>query len=86
MSQIDFIKMSSSRWAIMSVVPWVKWQDYLLFLESGKDKKIEIDDFDMTDHVAQAVQVIGQTLQKNIDTSELSVYSVTDDQIFDQVF
>ncbi len=84
-SQIDFIKMGHSRWAIMSVVPWVKWQDYLLFLESGKDKKIEIDDFDMTDHVAQAVQVIGQTLQKNIDTSELSVYSVTDDQIFDQV-
>lgn len=84
-SQIDFIKMSSSRWAIMSVVPWVKWQDYLLFLESGKDKKIDIDDFDMTDHVAQAVQVISDTLQRNVETNALSVYTVTDDQIFDQV-
>ena len=36
----DFLDLGDHRWALMTVVPWVKWQDYLLFLESGFEQKM----------------------------------------------
>lgn len=84
-STADFIKLSSNRWALMSVLPWVKWQDYLLYLETGHDKKIKVDDYDLTDHVGQAVEVLNKILNFQIKIDDLSVYSVNDEALFNQI-
>lgn len=84
-STIDFIKLSANRWALMSVVPWVKWQDYLLYLETGHDKKVKVDDYDLTDHVSQAVQVLNNILNIGIKVDDLEVYSVNDEVLFNKI-
>lgn len=84
-SNVDFIRLTDNRWALMSVLPWVKWQDYLLYLETGHDKKVKVDDYDLTDHVSQAVQVLNKILSLNIKVDDLSVYSVNDEILFSKI-
>ena len=84
-SAADFVKLSANRWALMSVLPWVKWQDYLLYLETGHDKKVKVDDYDLTDHVCQAVEVLNKILNIHIKVDDLSVYSVNDEALFNQI-
>lgn len=84
-STIDFIKLTSSRWALISVVPWVKWQDYLLYLETGHDKKVKVEDYDLTDHVSQAIQVLNKILNIQIKVDDLEVYSVNDEVLFNKI-
>ncbi len=84
-SSADFVKLSANRWALMSVLPWVKWQDYLLYLETGHDKKIKVDDYDLTDHVSQAVEVLNKMLNIHIKVDDLSVYSVNDEVLFNKI-
>ena len=84
-SSADFVKLSANRWALMSVLPWVKWQDYLLYLETGHDKKVKVDDYDLTDHVCQAVEVLNKILNLHIKVDDLSVYSVNDEALFNQI-
>ena len=84
-SNADFVKLSANRWALMSVLPWVKWQDYLLYLETGHDKKVKVDDYDLTDHVCQAVEVLNKILNLHIKVDDLSVYSVNDEALFNQI-
>lgn len=84
-STIDFVRLSGNRWALMSVVPWVKWQDYLLYLETGQDKRVKGDDYDLTDHVSQAVQVLNKLLNLQIKVDDLEVYSVNDEALFNRI-
>lgn len=84
-STADFVKLSANRWALMSVLPWVKWQDYLLYLEMGNDKKVKVDDYDLTDHVCQAVDVLNKILNMQIKVDDLSVYSVDDEVFFNKI-
>lgn len=90
-SVVDFVQLTSQRWAVMSVVPWVKWQDYLLYLETGHDKKIKVLDYDLTDHVLQAVQILIKSLAlekdvlKKINTDDLSVYSMNDEVFLNKI-
>jgi len=84
-AQVDFVKFSKSKWAMMSVVPWVKWQDYLLYIESGYDRKIKLDDYDFTDHVSQAIHVLNKVLDLGINADDFSVYTVSDEVLFDKI-
>jgi hypothetical protein len=73
----DFIRLGKNQWAVMAVLPWVKWQNYLLWLESSPAYKVD-DEIDMTDHVARCVKFISDTLKIETDTSELSIYAISD--------
>lgn len=80
----DFFQLSENRWALMTVVPWVKWQDYLLYLESGWDKSVSTDDvseIDITDHVDKFVHLMSHSLKMTIDNTNLSVYHSQDPQV-----
>lgn len=65
----DFIRFSNSRWAIMSVMPWVKWQNYLLQLEKNEQE------VDLTDHVALITQHCADIVGSKINLAGLSVSS-----------
>lgn len=79
----DVVRLSASQWALNVLPPWVKWQDYLLYLESGYDKKLKKLETDLTDNVSHTVQMLSQSFGFKVDLSSLSVYSSSDDDFFD---
>lgn len=81
----DVVKLHQDKWALNGLPPWIKWQDYLLFLESGYDKKIKIHDVDPTDTVAGTVDFLTKSFGLNLDTSSLSVYFSDDNKFFDLI-
>jgi uncharacterized iron-regulated protein len=81
----DVVKLGADKWALNGLPPWIKWQDYLLYLESGYDKKIPIQDVDPTDTVAATVDFLTKSFGLNSDVSELSVYTSDDNSFFEKL-
>ncbi len=81
----DVVRLTTDKWALNGLPPWIKWQDYLLFLESGYDKKIKVQDVDPTDTVAATVDFLTKSFGLNLDTSSLSVYFADDNKFFDVI-
>ena len=81
----DVVKLNSDTWALNVVPPWVKWQDYLLHLESGQDRRVKSSDMDPTDTVAQTVNFLAQSFGLSTDLSKLSIYSSDDDNFFNAI-
>lgn len=79
----DVVRIDQNRWALNVLAPWIKWQDYLLFLESGYDKKIKLSEVDPTDTVASSVEFLSKSFGLKCDTSSLSVYTSNDNGFFD---
>ncbi len=75
----DFYKLGKNNWAMMTVLPWVKWQDYLLHLESNLDNSL--NDIDFTDHVDRYVDLVKQILKIKLSHEKLNVYWAGDDQV-----
>jgi hypothetical protein len=81
----DVVRLGPDVWALNGLPPWVKWQDFLLHLESGYDKRIKILDVDPTDTVAHSVKFFSEAFGLKTDISALSVYFSDDDHFFDIV-
>ena len=81
----DVVKLSEDRWAINGLPPWVKWQDYLLLLESGYDRKVSLSDLDPTDTVLRSVELISKSFNMITKFDALSVYSSSDDIFFEKI-
>ncbi len=81
----DVVKLNQDTWALNGLPPWIKWQDYLLHLESGYDKRVRISDVDPTDTVASSVQFLSSLFGLEIKTDSLSVYSADDDSFFSKI-
>jgi len=82
----DVVRLTEDKWALNVLPPWVKWQDYLLYLESGYDRRVRVaDDVDPTDSVGHTVELLAKSFGLKIDKSALSVYTAHDDSFFEQV-
>lgn len=81
----DVVRLNQDTWALNGLPPWIKWQDYLLHLESGYDKKVRVLDVDPTDTVASSVQFLSSLFSLEINTDSLSVYSADDDSFFNKI-
>jgi hypothetical protein len=81
----DVVRLTEDKWALNGLPPWVKWQDYLLYLESGYDKRIRVSEVDPTDTVSQTVDMLAKSFGLKTDKSSLSVYTTYDDSFFDQI-
>lgn len=79
----DVVRLNEDQWALNVLSPWIKWQDYLLFLESRYDKKIKNLDVDPTDTVAQTVDFFAESFSLKVGLSQLSVYVSEDNAFFD---
>ncbi|MEO0335845.1 MAG: ChaN family lipoprotein, partial [Pseudomonadota bacterium] len=77
-------------YCLLASPPWVKWQSYLIYLEQTFDLDLEEEDeedsMDFTDHVHSMVQLLAKDLGLDVETDELSVYTLGDDlsEIFSQ--
>lgn len=87
--KVDVIRFDAATYAVQNVPPWVKWQNYLLWLEHSDDQRIlhdeERDGHDWTDSVAALVKWINAELQINVDPAGLTVYSPDDPDLWERV-
>ena len=86
--QTDVVNLAPRRWVMMTVSPWVKWQEYLIFLESDFDKKIKSADLDLAEYVGKEVDFILQFLGiKNsvAAAGAISVYSPVDQEFYNKI-
>lgn len=87
-SSTDVVRLGANAFCLMSVPPWVKWQNYLMYLEQTYDKGLAVegddddDDFEeileYTDHVGRYVKIISEELGLTISMADLSVYTAQD--------
>ncbi len=72
---VDAVKLTPQTFCQLSVPPWVKWQNYLLFLESKYDQELGEDGADQTDHVGRYVKLISRELEVEVRDDHFSIYS-----------
>lgn len=92
-SSTELVQLSANSFCLMSVPPWVKWQNYLMFLEQAYDLDLaddeddegEDDFIDYTDHVGRYVKIISEELGAGVSASGLSVYTAQDSSFWEQV-
>lgn len=86
-NQIDVIRFARHDYCLMSVAPWVKWQNYLLYLEHHYD--VDLDDenetVDYTDHIVKYVHILESDLNIQVSVNELSVYTANDQSLWGQI-
>ncbi|MNK07759.1 hypothetical protein D3C87_256770 [compost metagenome] len=85
-SSTDLVRISKNSFCLMSVPPWVKWQNYLMYLEQAYDLDLDDDDdddeLDYTDHVSRYVKIISEELNLPVAMAGLSVYTAKDTQLW----
>lgn len=79
----DLVRLNEKAFCLMSVPPWVKWQNYLMFLEQTYD--VELEGLDYTDHVGRYVKLISDELGIPLSTDMLSVYTARDDSFWNKL-
>ncbi|MGZ3772313.1 MAG: ChaN family lipoprotein [Bdellovibrio sp.] len=86
-STTDLVRISQNAFCLMSVPPWVKWQNYLMYIEHTYDRGLddngeEDSNLDYTDYVSRYVKIIADELGIAISVSALSVYTAGDDSLW----
>ncbi len=86
---VDVVRLSKQDYCLLSVPPWVKWQNYLMYLEQAYDLELDDEDDDVlvdyTEHVIRYVRMLGHDLKLKINSNKLSVYSAADDIFWEKV-
>ncbi|PIS11387.1 MAG: hypothetical protein COT73_04295, partial [Bdellovibrio sp. CG10_big_fil_rev_8_21_14_0_10_47_8] len=86
--QVDIVRLAANKYCLQSVPPWVKWQNYLLYLEElyGRSYDDGFDDeLDLTDYVAKYIQVISEDLGIPSRVDHFSISSPNDRDFWQQV-
>lgn len=75
---VDVVRLSRDQFCVVSVPPWVKWQNYLLFLERHLDKELAGEAVEYTDHIGRFVNVLAEDFAVKIPSDHFSVYTPED--------
>lgn len=84
----DVVRLARNSFCLMSVPPWVKWQNYLMYLEETYDLGLDDEDddeIDYTDHVSRYVKIIADELRLPVSMDELSVYIAKDTHLWEKL-
>jgi hypothetical protein len=82
--QVDLVRFSANRFCLLNVPPWVKWQNYLHYLEDHYDQEVEADQ-DRTDYVARYVRLIAQDLGLEVNADNFSIVTLEDSGSWQQL-
>lgn len=77
---IDLIQ-DGDDFCLLSVTPWVKWQNYLLYLDEQMDRFYD-EETDFSDRIFRYVDLITSELKLEINKGELSVFTFRDDHFW----
>ncbi len=78
-NKVDIVSFSKNDFCILNVPPWVKWQNYLMYLENSYDIEMFADeDIAYEDHVSTFVNLIEKQLFLKVKQNEISIYTAQD--------
>lgn len=83
--QVDVVRLAENKFCVLNVPPWVKWQNYLMFLEQIYDRGLDQDEADLTDHVSRYVQLISKELDIDVGVSHFSIFSANSDSFWELI-
>lgn len=83
---VDVIRLTKNYFCLQVVPPWVKWQNYLLYLESHGDVALYSEgEVDFTDHVKKSVEILSKDLGLKINLDPIAVYTAADDDLWNKI-
>lgn len=87
MNQVDVVRFARHDFCLMSVAPWVKWQNYLLYLEHHYDVDLDEEDdvLDYTDHLVRYIRILESDLGLHVPKNDFSVYTANDQALWGQI-
>lgn len=83
--KVDVVRFDARTFSVQNVPPWVKWQNYLLWLEQKADHTLDGDGTDWTDPVVATARWIADELKLPFDAGALTVHSADDPDLWDRV-
>jgi uncharacterized iron-regulated protein len=86
-SSVDVVELSKDSFCLLNVPPWVKWQNYLMYLEQTYDLGLadEEEALDYTDHIGAYVKIIADEMGLSVASNDLSVYTAQDQSFWSQL-
>jgi hypothetical protein len=79
--EVSLLKYGSNFFCQQSVAPWIKWQSYLLFLETLEDAEFE-EGFDISEHIIKLSGSLSQELRWDFQSDAVSALTIDDPQLW----
>lgn len=80
---VDIVQMGRGKYGLVSVPPWVKWQNYLMFLEQSLDRELHSGVFEYTDHVGRYLNLISSDFSVVVPRDHFAIYTADDNGFWD---
>ncbi|PWU15382.1 MAG: hypothetical protein C5B49_11875 [Bdellovibrio sp.] len=75
---VEVVRLSRHQFCILSVPPWVKWQNYLMFLERHLDRELHGETLEYSDHVGRYLRVLAEDFSIQVPVDQVAVYTPDD--------
>jgi hypothetical protein len=72
---VDVVQLKKNQFCLMNVPPWVKWQNYLLFLEQNFDSELGDEGLDLTDEVVRYLDLLAKDLGFDVSKDHFSIFT-----------
>lgn len=73
---VDVLKAPGDRYCLMVSPPWMKWQNYLMYLEHAYDRDLQEDvAVEYSDHVASLIELLETDLRIETRKAQVQVFS-----------
>ena len=82
--ELSLLKYGTNYYCQQSVAPWIKWQSYLLFLETLEDVEFE-EGFDISEHIIKLSKTLSQELRLDFDSELVSAFTIDDPQLWNKM-
>ena len=82
--EVDVVRLSKDQFCLISVPPWVKWQNYLLFLEGHLDQGMS-EGSEFGDEVENYLKIISHDLGVKIPEGSFSIHTPEDAGFWENV-
>lgn len=75
--KVDLVRLGEEKFCVLSVPPWVKWQNYLHTLETHLIKSSVFTDesIDYSDHVEQYLNLLAEEFDVPVESGAFEIYS-----------
>ncbi len=80
----EIVRLNKNYYCVLNIPPWVKWQNYLMFLEKTYDQNLD-ENLDLTDHVVTYAKTLSKELDLKVSLSDLSVYTAADSGFWENI-
>jgi hypothetical protein len=82
--ELSLLQLGAHFYCQQSVAPWIKWQSYLLFLETNEETEFE-EGFEVSEHIIKLSQSLSQEFHWNFSSDQVSALMSEDHQLWKKI-